>query len=81
MFLAAGALWPALTAALPPSFRRKAACVAIGASLVVALVPAVPAATASLLAGVGVLAVVYSFAADTVWLIRQRKTGDPRSRR
>jgi len=75
IFLAAGALWPALAAALPPSFRRKAVCVAIGASLVIALVPVVPAATASLLAGVGVLAIVYSFAVDTVWLIRHRKTG------
>jgi phosphatidylglycerophosphate synthase len=76
MFLATGALWPALAAALPPSFRRKAVCVAIGASLVIALVPAVPAAAASLLASAGVLAIIYSFAVDTVWLIRHRKTGE-----
>jgi len=75
VFLVAGALWPALAATLPPSFRRKAICVAIGVALVIALVPAVPAASASLLAGAGVLAVLYSFAVDTVWLIRQRKTG------
>jgi phosphatidylglycerophosphate synthase len=72
VFVAAGALWPALGAPLPPSFRRKAACVAIGIALVVALVPAVPAAAAGVLAGAGVLALVYSFAMDTVWLLRQR---------
>jgi phosphatidylglycerophosphate synthase len=71
-FVAAGALWPALAAPLPPSFRRKAFCVAIGIALVVALVPGVPAAAAGVLAGAGVLALVYSFAVDTVWLLRRR---------
>jgi phosphatidylglycerophosphate synthase len=72
VFLVAGALWPALSAPLPPSLRRKAICVAIGATLAVALVPAVPAATAGILAGAGVLAVVYSFAVDAAWLLRRR---------
>ena len=72
VFLVAGALWPALAAPLPPSFRRKAICVAIGAALAVGLVPAVPAAAAGVLAGAGVLAVVYSFAVDTLWLLRRR---------
>jgi hypothetical protein len=35
-------------------------------------VPAVPAAAAGVLAGAGVLAVVYSFVVDTVWLLRRR---------
>jgi hypothetical protein len=48
--------------------------VAIGAVLVIALVPAVPAGTAGLFVGAGVLAVIYSFAVDTVWLIRRRGT-------
>ena len=74
MFLAGGALWPVLAAPLPPSFRRKAVCVAIGIALVIGLVPAVPAAAAGVLAGAGVLAVVYSFAVDTVWLLRRRET-------
>lgn len=76
VFLVAGVLWPPLAAPLPPSFRRKAICVAIGASLVVGLVPAVPGATAGVLAGAGVLAVVYSFAVDAVWLIRRREIGE-----
>jgi phosphatidylglycerophosphate synthase len=74
VFLGCGVLWPALAAPLPPSFRRKAVCVAIGAVLVIALVPAVPAGTAGLFVGAGVLAVIYSFAVDTVWLIRRRGT-------
>jgi len=72
LFVAGGALWPALKAPLPPSFRRKAVCVAIGIALVIGLVPAVPPGTAGLLAGIGVLALVYSFAVDTVWLLRRR---------
>jgi phosphatidylglycerophosphate synthase len=74
-FLAGGALWPALAAPLPPSFRRKAICVTMGVALIIALVPVVPATTAGVLAGAGVLAVVYSFAADTAWLIRRREAG------
>jgi len=73
-FLVGGLLWPALAAPLPPSFRRKAICVAMGACLVMGLLPAVPAAAAGVLAGAGVLAVVYSFAVDAVWLIRRWET-------
>ncbi len=71
VFLLSARLWPALAMPLPPSFRRKAVCVAIGVALVLGLVPAVSAATAGVLAGAGVLAVAYSFAVDTLWLIRQ----------
>ena len=74
VFIVAGALWPALSAPLPPSFRRKAVCVAIGIALVIGLVPAVPAASAGVLVGVGVLALVYSFAVDTVWLLGWART-------
>jgi len=76
VFLVSGALWPPLAAPLPPSFRRKAICVAIGVALVIGLVPAVPVAAAGVLAGAGVLAVVYSFAVDAVWLIRRQGTGE-----
>ncbi len=72
-FIAAGAFWPALMAPLPPSFRRKAVCVGIGIALVIGLVPAVPPGVAGVFAGAGVLALLYSFAVDTVWLLRQRE--------
>ncbi|HKF71332.1 MAG TPA: CDP-alcohol phosphatidyltransferase family protein [Stellaceae bacterium] len=71
-FVAAGAIWPVLAAPLPPSFRRKALCVATGVALAVGLVPAVPPTVAGVLAGAGVLALVYSFAVDTVWLLRRQ---------
>ena len=74
IFLVAGTLWPALSAPLPASFRRKAICVALGTTLVTGLVPAVPTATAGVFMSAGVLAVVYSFAVDAVWLIRRRET-------
>lgn len=77
IFLLGAMVWAPLAAPLPPSFRRKALCVAIGVALVVGLIPAVPAATAGLLAGAGVLAVAYSFAVDTVWLIRRARTSAP----
>lgn len=71
-FLAVGWIWPALAAPLPPSLRRKAACVLMGIALVGALIPMLPAAGAGILAGAGVLAIVWSFAVDTLWLLRQR---------
>lgn len=71
VFVAGGALWSALSAPLPPSFRRKAVCVAMGIALVVGLIPAVPPGAAGVLAGAGVLALVYSFVVDTVWLLRR----------
>jgi phosphatidylglycerophosphate synthase len=73
-FVAGGALWPVLSAPLPPSFRRKAVCVAIGIALVISLVPAVPSGAAGILAGAGVLALVYSFVVDAVWLLRRVPT-------
>jgi phosphatidylglycerophosphate synthase len=72
-FVAAGVLWPTLKAPLPPSLRRKAVCVLIGMALAAALIPAIPAAAAGVLASAGVLALVYSFTVDTVWLLRQRE--------
>lgn len=74
-FVAGGALWPALSAPLGPSFRRKAVCVGIGIALVIGLIPAVPSGAAGVLAGAGVLALVYSFAVDTVWLLRRAAHG------
>jgi phosphatidylglycerophosphate synthase len=72
VFVAAGWAWPALAAPLPPNFRRKAVCVLLGIALTAALVPVVPAASAGILAGAGVLAILASFAADTIWLLLRR---------
>ena len=72
LFVAAGQLWPALQGALPPRWRRKAICVVQGVALLVALGPIVPPWLA-VGGAVGALALlVWSFAADTHWLLRRR---------
>lgn len=84
LFVAAGRLWPALTADLPASLRRKAICAAQGAALIVCLTPAAPAELAARVAGGALALLVCSFAVDVVWLIANaparggsRASGDP----
>jgi phosphatidylglycerophosphate synthase len=75
VFVAAGWIWPALAAPLPPSVWRKAACVFLGIALAAALMPFMPRIGAGILAGAGVLAVTVSFAVDTIWLFQRRPRG------
>lgn len=76
-FVAAGRLWPALAAPLPPSFRRKAACVFLAISLIAALAPPAPMASARILAAAAVAGIVGSFALDTIRLVRRRDERRP----
>ena len=76
-FVAAGRIWPALAAPLPPSFRRKAACVFLAVSLIAALVPPVPMASARILVAAAVAAIIGSFALDTIHLVRRRDERRP----
>ncbi len=71
LFVAAGRIWPVLTGALPESFRRKTVCVIQGVGLLVALGPVVPPGPATGAAGLALAALVYSFAVDVAWLVRQ----------
>lgn len=68
-FVAAGWMWPALQAELPPSFRRKAVCVIQGIALLVALGPVIPGIVATSVAAFGLAALTYSFAVDVVWAL------------
>jgi phosphatidylglycerophosphate synthase len=70
-FVLAGRLQPWLCAALPPSRRRKIVCAQQGVTLLLCLLPPVPAALASLLAASAFAALVLSFAADVRWLARR----------
>jgi phosphatidylglycerophosphate synthase len=70
VFVAAGWMWPALRAVLPPSTRRKSVCVVQGVALLICLGPIVQATLALSVASVALLALTYSFAVDTVWLVR-----------
>lgn len=72
-FLAAGLVWSPLRAELPPSWRRRLACGLQVVALVVCLAPVVDVAAAALIAITGLLVLAFSFANDTIWLIRSRR--------
>lgn len=69
-FVAAGRVWPALRADLPPSLARRVVCVVQGIALCVALGPIIPSWLAAIAVAVALLLLVASFARDTVWLLR-----------
>ena len=78
LFVAAGWLYPPLTAPLPPSFRRKTVCVVQGIALLVALGPIIPPPAAVAAALLGLAALVYSFGVDVLWTLaaaRRRSRG------
>ena len=74
-FVLAAVVWPWLAAPLPASVRRKTVCVVQIVTLIVCLAPIVPPMWASVIAGAGLAALVYSFGADIVGLARQRRSG------
>jgi phosphatidylglycerophosphate synthase len=76
-FVAAARGWPWLAAPLPPSRRRQAVCVAQIVALIVALAPVLPAALAAAIAGLGLVALLASFAIDIAWLARSRPAAAP----
>ena len=69
LFVAAGQLWPALQAELPPRWRRKAICVVQGVTLLVALGPIIPPWLAVEGAAGALALLVWSFAIDTRYLL------------
>lgn len=71
-FVAAGWLWPRLARPLPPSLRRKAVCVLQVAVLAALVAPVLVPPVSSALAAAALAALVWSFAVDTVWLVRAR---------
>ena len=71
LFVVAGWLWPALTAELPASRRRKTVCVIDGVVLLVCLGPVIPSLVASPAAAAALLLLTYSFAVDIRWLTVQ----------
>jgi phosphatidylglycerophosphate synthase len=73
-FVAAGAFWPALRGALPPSWRRKVICVVQSVALLLALAPPVPGAWAMAAAASALALLVYSFAVDVRWLFAHAPT-------
>lgn len=70
LFLGAGLLLPALRAPLPDSLRRKTACVAQILALLLGLAPLTSAGQAGAILLAALALLVYSFAVDTRWLLR-----------
>lgn len=79
LFVAAGWLYPPLTAPLPPSRRRKTVCVVQGIALLVALGPIIPPPAAVAAALLGVAALVYSFGVDVLWTLAAARSGSRRA--
>ena len=69
LFVAASFMWSALTAELPPSFRRRAICVVQGVVLLVALGPIIPSRMAVVVTAAGLGALAYSFGIDVRWAV------------
>lgn len=73
LFVAAGRVWPWMRRPLFPSRRRQAVLVVQVASLLTALAPPVGSPWSDALAGLGLTALVLSFARDTGWLLARRR--------
>jgi phosphatidylglycerophosphate synthase len=71
-FVAAGYAWNWMNAALPPSTRRKTVCVIQIAGLAAVVSPVFAPPMSALLAAFTLLALVYSFTVDVVWLHQRR---------
>ena len=73
VFVAAGWQLPRMRQPLPGSRRRQTICVIQVVALIVALEPFVAPAASELIAGAALLALVYSFAVDTQWLLSDHR--------
>lgn len=70
-FVAGGWIVPELNGELPPSFRRKLVCVVQIGALCLIVVPFVAPPYSTAIAAAALLALVYSFAVDIRFLLRQ----------
>jgi phosphatidylglycerophosphate synthase len=77
LFVAAGSLLPQMRRPLPVSRRRQTICVVQVVALIVALEPFVPRAGSESIAGAALVALLYSFAVDTLWLVSDRRVVAP----
>ena len=71
-FIAAGWLLPWMQRPLMPTQRARAICVIQIVALLLAMLPAVLPPASTMVAAIGVVALVYSFAVDTLWLWQHR---------
>jgi phosphatidylglycerophosphate synthase len=74
-FVAAQYVQPRLAAPLPPSFRRKLVCVVQVVALCALLLPPVTPPLSVWIAAVALAALAWSFALDTLYLLRKPEAG------
>lgn len=72
LFVGAGAVWPWMRAPLTPTRRARVICVVQVVALIAAVHPAVAPPASGAIAALGLVALLYSFAVDTLRLYRQR---------
>jgi phosphatidylglycerophosphate synthase len=72
LFLGAGYVWRWLESPLPPSDRRKAACVVQIVGLIVVMSPVVSPPASVAIAALTLAGLTWSFAVDVLWLRRHR---------
>jgi len=77
VFVAAAGVAPWMRRPLPPSLRRKTACVVQVITLIACVCPWVPWPASAWLAAGGLAALLYSFVTDTLWLAREARAHDP----
>lgn len=69
-FVLAGRAWPPLARPLPSSRRRRAVCAALVGTLCACTIPLMPPPATALAAAAALALLLFSFALDTVWLLR-----------
>ena len=72
VFVLATFIWPSLQGNLPDSFRRKAGCVVQISALITLLFPLTPTWLLTPVTLVGAAVLLYSFAVDAIYLMRQK---------
>jgi phosphatidylglycerophosphate synthase len=72
-FVAAGKIWPWMSAALPASRRRQTVCVVQIVTLLVCLAPFVARPWSSGVGALGLAVLTWSFAVDVRWLARRAR--------
>ena len=79
-FLAAACCLPALREPLFPSMRRKSVCVVQVAALCAIVSPPIAPPLSAWIGAVAVLALLYSFGRDTLWLLHGNAAANPTPR-
>jgi phosphatidylglycerophosphate synthase len=72
VFVAAGWVWPWMRRPLTPTLRGRLICIVQIGALIVAILPPIEPPTSTIVVGLGLVALCYSFLVDTLWLWRAR---------